>query len=66
MYEKGLGVEQSDSLAYTWLNRAAVHAPTSAKEYYARIRNAVAAKLTAAQIVNAQSSAARLIPSARR
>ena len=59
MYEKGLGVEQSDVLAYTWLNRAAAHAPTPAKEYYARIRNAVAAKLTAAQIATAQWLASR-------
>jgi uncharacterized protein len=66
MYEKGLGVERSDTLAYPWLNRAAAHAPTSAKEYYTRIRNAVAAKLTAAQIANAQSLESRLIPSAHR
>jgi TPR repeat protein len=66
MYEKGLGVEQSDTLAYTWLNRAAAHAPTSTKEYYTRIRNAVAAKLTAAQIADARLLASRLIPSAHR
>lgn len=66
MYEKGLGVERSDTLAYAWLNLAAAHAPPPAKEYYTRIRNTIAAKLTAVQIANAQWLALRFIPSARR
>jgi len=66
MYEMGLGIERSDTLAYTWLNLAAAHAPLPAKEYYTRIRNTIAAKLTAVQIANAQWLALRFIPSARR
>jgi hypothetical protein len=66
MYEKGLGVERSDTLAYPWLNLAAAHAPLPAKEYYTRIRDAVAAKLTGSQIANAQWLAGRLIPSVHR
>lgn len=54
MYEKGHGVEQSDILAYTWLNLAAAHAAPRVREYYAHIRDAVANKLTPAQMGNAQ------------
>jgi len=64
MYDKGHGVERSDTLAYKWLNLAAAHAPPHAKEYYARIRDAVAAKLTAAQVAEAQWLASNFVPKA--
>lgn len=64
MYDKGLGVERSDTLAYMWLNLAAAHAPAHAKEYYTRIRDAVAAKLTAAQVDEAQWLASGFLPNA--
>jgi len=38
---------------------AAAHAPASAKDYYARVRNAVAAKLSTAQIMLAQERASQ-------
>lgn len=66
MYDKGLGVERSDTLAYMWLNLAAAHAPPHAKDYYARIRDAVAAKLTAAQVDEAQWRASSFFPHASR
>ena len=62
MYDKGHGVERSDTLAYMWLNLAAAHAPPHAKDYYTRIRDAVAAKLTAAQVDEAQWLATGFMP----
>jgi TPR repeat protein len=64
MYDKGLGVHRSDTLAYKWLDLAAAHAPPNAKEYYARIRDAVRAKLTAAQVSEAQWLASNFVPKA--
>ncbi len=66
MYDKGHGVERSDTLAYMWLNLAAAHAPPHAKDYYARIRDAVAAKLTASQVDEAQWRATGFFPHAQR
>jgi TPR repeat protein len=64
MYDKGHGVERSDTMAYMWLNLAAAHAPPRMKEFYARIRDAVAAKLTAAQVDEAQWRASGFMPNA--
>jgi len=66
MYDKGHGVERSDTLAYMWLNLAAAHAPPHAKDYYNRLRDEVAAKLTAAQVDEAQWRATGFFPSAPR
>jgi uncharacterized protein len=66
MYDKGHGVERSDALAYMWLNLAAAHAPPQARDYYARIRDAVAAKLTAAQLDEAQWRATGFFPHVQR
>jgi TPR repeat protein len=66
MYDKGLGVERSDTLAYMWLNLAAAHALPHTKAYYTRIRDAVAAKLTAAQVDEAQWRASGFVPIAPR
>jgi uncharacterized protein len=66
MYDKGLGVERSDTLAYMWLNLAAAHAPPHTKAYYTRIRDAVAAKMTAAQVDEAQWRASGFVPNAPR
>jgi len=62
MYDKGLGVVRSDVLAYMWLNLAAAHAPPRAREYYSRIRDAIAAKLSPAQIAEAQWQASTFLP----
>jgi len=57
LYEKGRGIGQSDTRAYEWLILAAAHAPASSKDYYSRIRDAVAAKLSTAQIMLAHERA---------
>ena len=54
MYDKGHGVPQDFILAYKWLNLAAAHAPKRQREYYLRLRNAVASKMSPAQIVVGQ------------
>src|SRR6266566_4597652 len=51
MYDKGHGVPQDFILAYKWLNLAAARAPKRQREYYLRLRNAVAFKMSPAQIV---------------
>lgn len=54
MYDKGHGVPQDFILAYKWLNLGAAHAPKRQREYYLRLRNAVASKMSPAQIVVGQ------------
>lgn len=55
LYDKGHGVPRSDMLAYTWLNLAAGNArQPRLREYYLRLRDAVASKLSAGQIAEAQ------------
>jgi TPR repeat protein len=54
MYDKGHGVPQDFILAYKWLNLAAARAPKREREYYARLRNAVASKMSPDQIVVGQ------------
>jgi TPR repeat protein len=54
MFDKGHGVPQSFVLAYKWLNLAAAHAPKRDRDYYLRLRNAVASKMTSYQVVEAQ------------
>ena len=62
MYEKGHGVSQSDTLAYMWLNLAAGHAAPSVRDYFAHVRDAVANKLTPAQMGDAQWLALNFVP----
>ena len=54
LYDKGHGVQQNFILAYKWLNLAAAHAPKRERDYYARLRNAVASKMSPDQIVVGQ------------
>jgi TPR repeat protein len=54
LYDKGHGVPQSAVIAYKWLNLAAAHAEPRAREYYVRIRDAVATKLDTEQLAQAQ------------
>jgi len=54
MYDKGHGVPQDFILAYKWLNLAAARASKRQREYYLRLRNAVASKMSAEQIVLGQ------------
>jgi uncharacterized protein len=54
LYDKGHGVPQDYVLAYKWLNLAAAHARKSERDYYLRLRNAVASKMSPDQIVAGQ------------
>jgi uncharacterized protein len=62
MYDKGRGMRRDEVLAHMWLNLAAAHAPKRYREYYLRIRDAVASKMTASQIVEAQQLALEWVP----
>ena len=54
MYDKGHGVPQDFVLAYKWLNLAASRAPRHDRDYFLRLRNAVASKMSPAQIAEGQ------------
>ncbi len=62
-YDKGHGVPQNYVLAYKWLALAAAHAPRNQRDYYLRLRDAVASKLTPNQIVDGQRLALFWTPS---
>ncbi len=53
-YDKGHGLPQNYVLAYKWLALAAAHAPKGQRDYYLRLRDAVASKLTPNQIADGQ------------
>jgi TPR repeat protein len=65
MYDKGHGVPQDVILAYKWLNLAAAHASGRQREVYLRLRNAVASKMSAGQIVEGQQLALDWRPQGR-
>ena len=54
IYDKGQGVRQDEILAHMWLNLAAARARPREQPYYARIRDAVATKMSAGQLAEAQ------------
>ena len=54
LYDKGQGVPPSTVIAYKWLNLAAARAEPRVREYYVRIRDAVASKLAPEQLAQAQ------------
>jgi uncharacterized protein len=58
MYDKGQGVGQDVVLAYMWLDLAAAGGAPSVRPAYARIRDAVATKMTPAQLQYGQALAA--------
>ncbi|HEX4555078.1 MAG TPA: tetratricopeptide repeat protein [Xanthobacteraceae bacterium] len=62
MYDKGQGVQQDGIRAYMWLNLAAAHAPRRYREYYLKMRDAVASKMTPGQIVTGQRLATAWVP----
>jgi hypothetical protein len=63
MYDKGFGVTQNVIYAYKWLDLAAAHAPRQNREYYLRIRDAVASKMTRGQLDIGQQLAVEFVPS---
>ena len=62
MYDKGFGVTTNIVLAHKWLNLAAAHAPWSIREDILRLRDAIASKMTRAQIESAQQLAVDFVP----
>jgi uncharacterized protein len=53
-YDKGHGVPQNMVLSYKWLDLAAARATNRERDYYRRLRDAVASKMTSNQIVEGQ------------
>ncbi len=62
IYDKGHGVLQDVVLSYKWLDLAAARAPKHQRDYYLRLRNAVASKMSAAQILEGQRLALNWAP----
>jgi len=63
MYDKGFGVTPDVILAHKWLNLAAAHAPRQNRENVLRLRDALASKMTRAQLDLAQQLAVDFVPS---
>jgi uncharacterized protein len=57
LFDKGYGVPQDWVQAEVWLNLAASQASASERDYWARVRDAVAEKLTLDQLAEAQQRA---------
>jgi TPR repeat protein len=57
IFDKGHGVPQNVVLSYKWLNLAAAHASRRQRDYYLRLRNAVASKMSSEQILEGQRRA---------
>jgi hypothetical protein len=53
-YDKGHGVRQDFILAYKWLDLAAAKAPRRDHDFYLRLRDAVASKMSLAQVSEGQ------------
>jgi TPR repeat protein len=62
LYEDGFGVPQDYTLAHMWFNLAGSHAVGSVRDLAASNRNRVAAKMTPAQIGEAQKMAREWVP----
>ena len=66
MYDKGQGIAEDYVTAHQWLNLAAAGATGREREYYLRLRNSVAFKMTVAQQTEAQWRARHWRPSPER
>jgi len=62
MYNYGQGVAEDYVVAHKWLNLAASGATPPDREYYVRVRNSIAYKLTVAQQTEAQWRARHWYP----
>ncbi len=62
LYDKGSGVQQDYIKAHMWLDLAAAHAPPKTREYCARLRDAIATKMTRGQIGVARQLALQWVP----
>jgi TPR repeat protein len=56
-YDKGQGVPRNEVLAYMWLDLAAAGGYGRERDFYARLRDAVASKMNSAQIAEGQALA---------
>jgi uncharacterized protein len=54
MYDKGQGVAQDFVVAHAWLNLAVAHAEPRMRSHWVLIRNAVASKMSEAQLAEAR------------
>ena len=62
MVDKGHGVKQDFVEAEVWLDLAAAHAEPKVRDYWTQIRDAVASKLTRAELAEAQKRALEWLP----
>jgi TPR repeat protein len=62
LYDKGRGVPEDVVLAHKWLILAAARAERRDRDVYMRVRDAVATKMSIAQIALAQQLAAQWVP----
>jgi uncharacterized protein len=62
LYDKGHGVPQDFIFAYKWLNLAAAHTNGHERDTYARLRDAIASKMSKDEIAEGQRLALRWIP----
>jgi TPR repeat protein len=62
LFDKGFGVPIDFTEAYKWLNLAAAGAPARDRDYYIRIRDAVASKLPYGQTVAGQQRSRYWLP----
>jgi uncharacterized protein len=66
LFDKGYGVPQDWVEAEVWLNLAAAHAGARQQDYFARVRDSVAQKLTLNQLAEAERRASASTPIASR
>jgi TPR repeat protein len=62
LYDKGFGVKRDFVQAETWLDLATAHASRQDRDYWARIRDAVASKLTGDELAQARARALAFAP----
>ena len=62
LYDRGFGVGRDFVAAETWLNLAAAHADSRDRDYWARMRDAVASKLTYEELAKARAQALAFAP----
>jgi hypothetical protein len=62
LFDKGYGVPQDWVEAEVWLNLAAAHTGEKQQDYFARVRDSVAQKLTLNQLAEAQRRASAWAP----
>jgi TPR repeat protein len=66
LYDRGLGVKRDFVEAEVWLELAAANAEPARRDYWADMRDAVAGKLTQAELAEAQRRSAQWAPPAQR